>query len=138
MSVNPEQHLIKDIDQGLVDRWTQYSTALNEGSERGEAQSFILRCVEALHRERQVSCHCADRHAVPIHTLNMIRFAPFTPHCSMHDLTTALDLSVNINIMIFGQSLEGTVRRGAGVLCHVISTDLKHLPYALRYKTRVW
>ena len=101
MSVNPEQHLIKDIDKGLVDRWTQYSTALSEGSERGEAQSFILRCVEALHRERQVSCHCADRHAVPFHALNMIRIAPFTPHGYMHDLTSALDRSVNINIMIF-------------------------------------
>ena len=136
MRVNPEQHLIKDIDEGLVHRWTQYSTALNEGSEqRGEAQSFILRCVAALHRERQVSCHCADRHAVPIHTLNMIRITPFTPH----DLITALDLSVNINIMIFwavsGRNGEAWSRC---VLRHVISTDMQHFPFALRYKTRVW
>ena len=85
-------------------------------------------------------CHVtADRHAVPIHTLNMIRIAPFTPHGCMHDLTTALDLSVNINLMIFwavsGRNREAWSRC---VLRHVISTDMQHFPFALRYKTSVW
>jgi hypothetical protein len=67
LSFHSEQHLIKDIDKGLVDRWTQYSTALNEGSEnRGEAQSFIDRCVQALHRERQVQFDREHRHAIAL------------------------------------------------------------------------
>ena len=53
-SLGAEQHLIKDVDEGLVTSWMQVSAAFGQGADRSEAQSFILRCVEALHRERQV------------------------------------------------------------------------------------
>ena len=52
-----EQHLIKDVQEDLVNRWRQVSAAFgNFGdlADRSEAQSFILRCVEALHREQKV------------------------------------------------------------------------------------
>jgi hypothetical protein len=45
------------VDEKLVNRWRQVSAAFgNFGdlADRSEAQSFILRCVEAFYREQKV------------------------------------------------------------------------------------